>query len=885
MHIIKGIIAILTVLLVTFNIIPKYNFGFGTSLVLHAQEPQVIVYLNQIKSDTYPEVIVYVTVVDEEGKPILGLTEEDFVVLDDGVAISPDLLRVEPAASPKLKMVLVMDNSMPAEPLEVGKISVSNFIDYLRTDDEMAMLILSDGLRHAQQFTSDKTTLKNIIDSLQPEGNFTTLNEAIIESANVIKPLSGVQRAVLIVTNTRDNVGRNTDEEALAAINDVHVPYYIVGVGLRTQGKADTLQQIATSSGGQFAPLNTVSGIEGTLVDLADLLQQGYKITYESPTITNSTGRDSTPDILEKKVVVQIISPNTQQIAGQDSRSFTPTVRNVHVNLPGFENDIVVGGNVHFTPEIISDLSINSVRYLVDENQIEHVLKSPFDYQWDSTMVDPGPHALQVIAIDKAGNTGKFDIRLKIVPPMQVTISSPQKQVIIGKELLVDARIEALVKLENVELLINGEPVGSDSRPPYEFSLDTSNYQAGLQKLSVRATDILNRIGQDTLSIEFIEPPVLLSQPTRVRNLWTSLKTTAIWFAVWGLIWALALFMLLLFLVGRRSKDVSASCHMEIHNQGNVASRFELWADDPLKALKFIFTLKGIPLELQRQPVYSGIAPSGHRATPDMIQYSAEAPPLHHPVDVGREGVTESQPQGERKGCGERIAQVSAFARMASVLAEILMAIGYFLPTSIGTPVRKTAMSMRRMYSSMRRVEQVQKRVGREMEQFQGSNESNDDSTGQASVSDSNKTSPAIVQTDIQTHTTQQVQGHTKPSYLPRVPDTPPHGLQAGPDGAIGDTIEQNWTWTPHIDSGERLAVRLLVKPIKAPWLSKKYDFRITSTSVEKEDAPLIFEEAQITIPGLLKFQFYLSHMIIFTFFFLVLMACATLAMGIQVFG
>jgi VWFA-related protein len=133
-----------------------------------------------------------VSVLDRNRRPVRGLTQADFTVLEDGKQrpiagftsfdIEPD---PEPSAgwmrdvSPDITtneqrqrrlMILVMDDAMipqiPDAIRDSKKIALS-IIDRLSADDYVALVYTGDG-RWAQGFTNDKTKLRAALDGLKP---------------------------------------------------------------------------------------------------------------------------------------------------------------------------------------------------------------------------------------------------------------------------------------------------------------------------------------------------------------------------------------------------------------------------------------------------------------------------------------------------------------------------------------------------------------------------------------------------------------------------------------------------------------------------------------------------------------------------------------------
>jgi hypothetical protein len=61
-----------------------FGLGLGLALGALAQGEGVTVTLTRVESEAFPWVTAYVTVMDRNGLPVIGLTETDFQVFENG---------------------------------------------------------------------------------------------------------------------------------------------------------------------------------------------------------------------------------------------------------------------------------------------------------------------------------------------------------------------------------------------------------------------------------------------------------------------------------------------------------------------------------------------------------------------------------------------------------------------------------------------------------------------------------------------------------------------------------------------------------------------------------------------------------------------------------
>jgi len=109
-----------------------------------------------------------VLVTNQKGDLIIGLRKDDFVVTEDGVPQKVETFSFGENASIPRSIVLIIDRAPPqASHLKESIKAAKILIDKLAPQDKMAIVTVDVKLR--LDFTSDKTLLKNTLDSLGEE--------------------------------------------------------------------------------------------------------------------------------------------------------------------------------------------------------------------------------------------------------------------------------------------------------------------------------------------------------------------------------------------------------------------------------------------------------------------------------------------------------------------------------------------------------------------------------------------------------------------------------------------------------------------------------------------------------------------------------------------
>jgi VWA domain-containing protein len=233
-----------------------------------------------------------VTVVDEKGTAIPGLTRDDVVVMEKGVARV--VSRFEPDARP-LDLALVVDTSQP-----MGALFRLNVVD------PVLQLLgrLPAGSQHTVWTTGDRPTqlaplgddvaasaraLKRVVPS---GGN--TLLDALVEAARGLEGREGRRAVVLAVTGTgigfSDRDRRSAvDDAAKTGAQFLAVQFdeagdpevQAAGGGQVTRLDYDyVLAELAKRSGGRHQRLLSALAVRKTLDELVPDLTGGYRLTY-----------------------------------------------------------------------------------------------------------------------------------------------------------------------------------------------------------------------------------------------------------------------------------------------------------------------------------------------------------------------------------------------------------------------------------------------------------------------------------------------------------------------------------------------------------------------------------------------------------------------------
>lgn len=773
--------------------------------------------ISAIDSQAFPHVAAYVAVSGEDGRPISGLTEADFDLSEDGTEVEAESLTVEENVRQDLRLVLALDTSVPADALVNIKAAATALIETMQAQDKVALLTFADTVTTVRDFTNNRIDLQAAVSGLSREGDYTVLHEAAAEAVNLAGKMTEGRPAVIIITDSRDNLGTLTAANFVEAAQQNQVPLTFIGFGSKIR-PAD-LEVLAKPTRGQAISLAGPTEIEETLLEVVQLLREGYRITF-----TSKLQADNAKHRLAVRVKGE----------GQVEGSFMAIPSQVTVTLPTFTAGQTVGGRIQLTAQTTAPAPLRAVEYLVDGQTLAIVDVPPYSWEWDSATVKPGPHILTARAIDLAGNEGQAEVALNVVPPLVVRVTTSTPKVKLGDRVPMQAQIEALNPIARVEFLLDGVRVGESTTPPYSFAFDSAQYPVGLHVMSVRVEDTLGQTAEDSFSVEF------LALPPPPPN-WTELLirlALVVLVLLLAVVASLFVLFLLRLIIAWQKRRCQRRLQVEVVNQGNIAGRYGVWASDTAGLLKFQFKLNGALL-----PMWS---PAPMVSEPEPVY--AEAP---HPMEsVSAAGPSQTSRPANPVGASQifnplTTAQQAGDRAMGAgaVVADILGTVGALLPGSLGAPLRNSATQIR---NTQRNVGQMARAPG----QMISSVERVQRKASSLAPGLASSAAPTAAARPGQTAPVKPVTASlVVPARPVSLPVTAPAKAKTQ-TRPLGPANGPTWIETPVVAAGQSLTCDLLIDP-DHHYRSREYEFTIKSVSLDQAQVPPLVEEGEVYIRGI----------------------------------
>jgi Ca-activated chloride channel homolog len=254
----------------------------GNVALAQSTEDIATIEVAQVDNTAYPNVTLFVRVLDRNGQRIPNLVADQFTVEEDGQPV--ELVGFNPVNASPIQTLMMLDVSgsmRENRKIDGAKKAALAFVDLMRSQDLVELLAFNENIYQLSGFTSDAESLRQEIDGLGANGG-TSWYDAVIDASQQASGLSG-RKSLLLLTDGLDEDSRYSYNEAVDAARASGASVYTIGLGPKGKYDEDRLQNIAEETGGAFYHAPSASELEALYRQIAQNTQDEYVLTYRSP--------------------------------------------------------------------------------------------------------------------------------------------------------------------------------------------------------------------------------------------------------------------------------------------------------------------------------------------------------------------------------------------------------------------------------------------------------------------------------------------------------------------------------------------------------------------------------------------------------------------------
>lgn len=314
-----------------------------------------------------------VQITDENGNLVTDLTASDMMITVDGVTQTPVEVRFASEESLPVAVALALDysGSMSEKAALDMENAASEFVGNMDSDDLGEIIKFSTEVEVAQSFTQDKSLLEDAIRNYSMERSSTALYDAIYKGLEDAQDYAERRRAVVAMTDGKDNASSHTDSDVTSLSATSNTPVFTIGLGDNIN--AAILQAMASETGGLYYEAPASEDLTQVYHSISDVLSNQYFITLIN-------------DSSDSAVHTFRIEATSGVLAGADSMEYTSCIP-----LPDYDGDgIADAWEIQWFGDMTHDASTDPDQDGLNDLQEYLHGTSPVDENSDDDLIPDG---------------------------------------------------------------------------------------------------------------------------------------------------------------------------------------------------------------------------------------------------------------------------------------------------------------------------------------------------------------------------------------------------------------------------------------------------------------------------------------------------------------
>ncbi|MFZ0703556.1 MAG: VWA domain-containing protein [Candidatus Acidiferrales bacterium] len=246
---------------------------------------------------------VDVQVKDSQGNDVLGLSANDFTVLENGI---PQKVAFFDAGNSPVSIVVLVDSSSTVSSsghLGSAQAIAAQFMRTARPGDDISAMDFTDQMGPFQQLTREQLLNPSTVPLAPAPSNGSALYDAIATALCHLRASKNPRQAVIVITDGVDQHSRLSLEQLLGLVRQSRAQLFMIGLQIRPEfnlsghveprltlesghdidNPLTVFDSLMKESGAEsFIPKSQV-GLDEALKAVSDMLQSEYTLAYYPP--------------------------------------------------------------------------------------------------------------------------------------------------------------------------------------------------------------------------------------------------------------------------------------------------------------------------------------------------------------------------------------------------------------------------------------------------------------------------------------------------------------------------------------------------------------------------------------------------------------------------
>jgi VWFA-related protein len=365
-----------------------------------AQSTQLAVSVDGFAAQNWSSAQAIVSVLGSDGKPLSGLTQQDFQAQVNGADASVTSVSRGVDSNVPISIVMAFDVSaaMQGAPLDQAKLAAHRFLDGLGPNDSVAVLSYGDSVNIVQPLTSDRAAAGSAIDLLAAGGSSSLYEGTTTSVLQAAASANTGRRAIVLLSASSDSGLTGSREQSLVAAKGLGVPAYVVGLG--SAPDTQYLQDLTAAGGGQLMQTATADGLAQVYQNIGDLIRDQYVLTIDASAL-----KLSATDAATLRIAVA-----TATSSGDGERLVCPA--KICASFQALQSGSKLKGTQTLIADVLASDKVTAVSLLVDGTLVQTANEAPYQFSLGTGSFAKGNHEIALAVKTSSGTTtlGKLSV-------------------------------------------------------------------------------------------------------------------------------------------------------------------------------------------------------------------------------------------------------------------------------------------------------------------------------------------------------------------------------------------------------------------------------------------------------------------------------------------